>query len=125
MSRALADEYIRFAQTYLGSVWALKLMLTLMQDGERPWTVDALVRELRASPLLIGQLLARFEHLGLASNRGTDGWSWQPATPEVTELSRGVADAYAVTPFGVIQAIAEAPPDSIRLFADSFRLRKE
>ena len=109
MSSALASEVIHFAQTYLGSVWALKLMLALMHETGRPWTVDALVRELRASPLLIGQLLAHFEKLGLATDRGDDGWAWQPATAEVAELSRGVADAYAVMPYGIIQAIAEAP----------------
>src|SRR5437763_696943 len=109
MSSALASELIHFAQTYLGSVWALKLMLTLMDDHNRPWTVDALVREMRASPLLISQLLARFEKLGLVSDNGNQGWTWQPVTAEVAELSRGVADAYAVMPYGIIQAIAEAP----------------
>ena len=69
--------------------------------------------------------ILRGKRLGLVTNNNSEGWSWQPATPEVAELSRGVAEAYAVTPFGVIQAIAEAPPDSIRLFADSFRLRKD
>ncbi len=109
MSSALSSELIHFAQTYLGSVWALKLMLALMHEGSRPRTVEGLVRELRASPLLIGQLLARFEKLGLVSDHSQDGWVWQPATEAVAELSRSIADAYAVTPHGIIQVIAEAP----------------
>lgn len=124
MSRVLADELVRFAQTHLSSVWALKVMLTLMQEPDRAWTADALVRELRASVPLVDQILARFLHLGLIA-RAVEGWYWRPATAEVEQLARGVAEAYAVTPFGVIQAIVEAPADSLKLFADAFRLRKD
>ena len=54
-----------------------------------------------------------------------DSWSWRPATPEMEELAGSVVEAYAVTPFGVIQAIAEAPEDRLRQFADAFRMRKD
>jgi hypothetical protein len=124
MVGALADDLVRFVQTHLGSVWALKLMLTLMREPDRSWTVEALVRELRASSAVISPLLSRFVRIGLAIE--TDGdWTWRPATPEMEELAGKVAHAYAVTPFGVIQAIAEAPEDRIRGFADAFRLRKD
>jgi hypothetical protein len=98
-------------------------MLMLREDGARTWTVEALRRELRASDTLIANLLHRFERNGLvAAENG--GWQWRPALPEVDALSGAVAEAYAVTPFGVIQAIAEAPERSLRHFADAFRLHK-
>ena len=125
MPRALADDLVRFVQTHLGSVWALKMMLAMRAESDQPWSVDALVRELRASPPLIEELLDRFQRIGLAMRQDDLTWCWQPATPEMVELAKGVAEAYAVMPFGVIQAIAEAPEDRLRQFADAFRLRKD
>jgi hypothetical protein len=121
----LSDHLVAFAQTQLGSVWALKLMLTLMQTPERAWSVQELVQELRASFRLVDDLLLpRFEKVGLIVKESDKTWIWRPATPELDELAKGIAEAYAVTPFGVIQTIAEAPQDRIQDFADAFLLRR-
>jgi hypothetical protein len=123
MATPLAEDLVKFVQTHLGSVWALRLMLVMRENPTHPWTANALRLELRASDSLIASLLDRFERTGLAVREG-DIWCWRPAVPEIEQLSRAVADAYAVTPFGVIQAIAEAPEDRLRQFADAFRLQK-
>lgn len=124
MPRALADDLVRFAQTHLGSVWALKMMIAMREEPTQTWSVETLVRELRASAPLVTELLDRFERIGLAMRDNGEGWCWRPATPEMEELANGLAEAYAVMPFGVIQAIAEAPEDRLKQFADAFRLRK-
>lgn len=124
MATPLAEDLIKFVQTQLGSVWALRLMLAMREDSARAWTVEALRLELRASDTLIASLLERFEQTGLAICEDGDVWCWRPAVPEIDLLARDVADAYAVTPFGVIQAIAEAPAERLRQFADAFRLQK-
>ncbi len=77
------------------------------------WTVEALVRELRASPLLISELLSRFEKSGLATRSESGGWRWRPATPELEAVTDRIANAYAVRPVSVIQMIAEAPQESL------------
>jgi hypothetical protein len=125
MVKPLADDLVRFLQTHLGSVWALRLMLAMRAEPERAWTAELLVRELRASDRLIARLLYRFQDIGLVVKHDTDTWHWQPAVAEMEALSRDIAEAYAVTPFGVIQAIAEAPNENLRQLADAFRLRKD
>jgi len=125
MVNALAEDLVKFVQTHLGSVWALRLMLAMQAGPERRWTVEELRLELRATDTLISSLLDRFERLGLAMRLDDGTWCWRPAVPEVEQLARSVAEAYAVTPFGVIQAIAEAPEDRLRQFADAFRLQKD
>jgi hypothetical protein len=125
MVSPLADDLVRFVQSHLGSVWALRLMLTMQANPQRQWTVDSLKRELRANDLLVARLLERFEQIGLAIKDGADMWQWCPAVPEVDALARAVAEAYAVTPFGVIQAIADSPNDRLRQLADAFRLHRD
>lgn len=125
MSKLLNDALVEFVQSHLGSVWALKLMLIMMAEPARVWAAPELVRELRGTDTLISRLLARFQVIGLAAEGDAGTWIWQPATPELEAMSKGVRDAYEVTPFGVIQAIAEAPDSRLRQFADAFRFRKD
>jgi hypothetical protein len=120
----LPDDVVDFIRSHLGSVWALQLMLTLMAEPARAWTLEALVRDMRANDLLVSSLLDRFQRDGFVVKH--DGlWRWQPATKKIEELSRQVAAAHATTPFAVIQIIATAPARSLAHFADAFRLRKD
>lgn len=123
MSGQLPVELIRFVRSYLPSVWALELMLTLSKDASREWTVEELVRNMRASRPLIQALLARFEQAGLVVPVEPAGWRWRPVSPELDERSAQVAEIYGRTPFAVIKVIAETPTSSIQDFADAFRLR--
>ena len=109
MSRDVSDDFVRFVQVELGSVWALKAMLALRASPHQDWSVEGLVRELRASPPLIADLLDRFEKSRLVKRRDPDAWRWHPATRELESVADRIAKAYAVRPVSVIQMIAEAP----------------
>jgi hypothetical protein len=123
MRGRLSAPLVRFISTHVRSVWALELMLLLMREPDREWTVPELVHELRASAGLIGNLLAQFEHGGLAIRAGAQVWHWNLAHAELNETARNLRDAYRQTPFAVIQTIAETPSSSISDFANAFRLR--
>jgi hypothetical protein len=109
--QVLSGSVLKFIQVSLGSVWAMELMLTLMSRPERVWTAMELVREMRASESLIRALLKRFRRLGLAEAQG-DIWYWRPATDELEALSWRAAEAHIVTPFAVLNAIAQMPASS-------------
>lgn len=119
----LSDELVRFIHAHLHSVWSLELLLILTKQPEQQWTVDSLVRQMRGSTSLVAGLLDRFQREGLIASPSAGHWQWKPATPELRTLSMQIAEAYARTPFAVIQAIAEAPNPSVMDFADAFRLR--
>lgn len=125
MARGLPTDLVAFIQTRLGSVWALELMLTLMADSSRCWTAAEITRELRANETLIASLLERFQSSGLVARNEDGAWQWHPANPEIGELAGRTAKAHGVTPFAVIQALADAPSRSLHDFANSFRLRKD
>jgi UDP-N-acetylglucosamine enolpyruvyl transferase len=125
MVNRLPDELTQFIRAHLGSVWALELMLKMMSRPDLVWTVEQLVRELRATDLLVSGLLARFERAGFVVSGGEDAWQWRPANPQLDQLSRQTAEAHAATPFAVVQVIAEAPAYSLQEFADAFRLRRD
>lgn len=120
----LPDDVVRFIRAHLGSVWALEAMLRMFQQPDQEWTAEALVRELRASPMVGADLLDQFERTGLIS-KSPQGWRWQPRTPELAHLAAAVVSAYAVTPFAVIQTIVDAPKHQISQFADAFKFRKD
>ena len=124
MDRTLPDDVVNFLQTHLGSIWALEMMLVLHHSKDRTWTVEHLVREMRAADQLVAGLLDRFQRLGLVTE-SNGSWRWDVQSPDMVELTQKVSEAHAVTPFAVIQAIAETPEQRLRQFADAFRLRKD
>jgi hypothetical protein len=121
----LSDDVIKFIRTHLSSVWALEVLLKMSAEPTREWTVGILVRDLRASTVLVPLVLRQFERSELIVRGDGDIWRWQPKTPELARLAKEVADAQAVTPFRVIQAIVEAPNYRLRQLADAFQLRRE
>ncbi len=125
MPHRLDEKLVRFIRAHLGSVWALELLLLMMRTPDREWSADELVRDMRATEPLVSSLLKRFQTAGMLVGREGGGWTWRPADGEIVELSRRLADAYAATPFAVIQVIAESPVSQLIDFADAFRVRKD
>ncbi len=97
----------------------------MMANPEKDWTTEMLVRELRASHTLIASLLERFQRSGLTTETIPGSWRWSVADDTLHATAKELAAAHAVTPFAVIQAIADAPELRLRQFADAFRIRKD
>lgn len=125
MPHRLDEKLVRFIRAHIGSVWALELLLLMMRTPDREWSVDELVRDMRATEPLVSSLLKRFQTAGMLVRREGDGWTWRPVDEEIIRLSRQLAEAYAATPFAVIQVIAESPVSQLIDFADAFRVRKD
>jgi len=119
------DAIFQFVKNTFRSVWPLELLLVLSQEPARPWSVGALVRELRASvPLVIDGLAVL-----------------QAAEFVVGDRDRTLALPACVRPAGRVGTGIDRPlqkqaaqcrardlrgtggPDSD--FADAFRLRKD
>lgn len=110
-----------FIEDAFPSVWALETFLALRRDLKAAWTVDALVSELRANTALVTDCLTRLERVGLIV--ATDGgYRYQPASNALAALADTLQEAYAERPFSIISVITSRRPDSLKGFADSFRL---
>ncbi len=115
------DARRSFIEGAFPSVWALETFLALKHDGDVAWTVESLVRELRANTSLVTDCLGHLERAGLVvSIEGT--YRYQPASKTLAELADDLQAAYAERPFSIISAISSRRPDPLKGFADSFRL---
>jgi hypothetical protein len=110
-----------FVREHIGSVWALELLLILLRGGDREWSVSALVTELRGSPSLVVDNLARFERSGLVIRAEGDGWRYAPANAFMSTLVEDLAAAYRERPVSIINIIAR--PDPVQGLADAFKLK--
>jgi hypothetical protein len=115
----------RFLRDAVRSVWELELLLLFHRQRTRLWMADELVRDLRASILIVGDSLGALQKAGLVSKNADEQYQYWPVSPELDHLVEEVAAAYASSPVAVTEAILSAPNSSIRIFADAFKLKKD
>lgn len=115
----------RFLRNTIRSIWDLELLLLLRAYRARLWTVDDLVRELRASVLIVADALGSLQKAGLVSKSGNETYQFWPISPELDQLVAEVAAIYASAPAAVTEAILSAPSANIRIFADAFKIKKD
>lgn len=115
------DEDIqKFISAYVPTVWALELLVALKASRQRRWSVEQLVKELRATTELVHRNLAQFERLGLAA-RLDEGWSYRPANSWLDQMVEAMAERYRERPSSTIQMIHARDP--IQSLADAFKFR--
>ena len=115
----------RFLRGTVRSVWELELLLLLRRQRARLWTADELVRDLRASVLIVADSLDSLQKVGLVSRNANEQYQYWPITPELDHLVDDVAAAYASSPVAVTEAILSSPSSSVRTFADAFKIKKD
>jgi DNA-binding IclR family transcriptional regulator len=115
----------RFLRGAVRSVWELELLLLLHRLRTRLWTAEELVRELRASVLIVGDALDTLQKAGLVSRNADEQYQYWPIAPELDQLVEDVAAAYANSPVAMTEAILSAPHSSVRTFADAFKIKKD
>ena len=123
----LADELRAFIAGHIRSVRALELLLLMQAGSAREWTAQALSDELRATHAWAAEELQFLASRGLLVQVDpvAFGYRFSPNRPELGSAVAALATLYPVRPDAIFQAIYAAPRESIRNFADAFRLRKE
>jgi hypothetical protein len=104
-TKVTEEDLLAFIATSIGSVWALELLLLLKREPSRRWNADALVRELRSSPIVIGEALQQLRTAGLIAQDSPDAYRFRTASPQVNLLVSELEKAYATKPMTVIKAI--------------------
>ena len=97
------------------------MLLILLANAERAWTVDEISAILRSSPNSIRSRLKMLEQRGLSASV-PEGYRYA-ASGRLHEMVEILADEYALRRFSVIELVFSRP-DAARSFADAFRLRE-
>ena len=116
---------LEFVGKAFNSIWPLELLLVLCQENRDGWRVKALVRELRANTEVVTQGLEALTTAGFVAVDSDQGYRLEPASPDMDDMARALADLYKRKPRAVMRAIFSAPKDRIQTFADAFRMRKD
>jgi hypothetical protein len=118
------DEVLAFVSATAGSLWAFELLLLMRRQAERAWATGELVRELRASTLVVREALATLAARGLVAPDATGFLRYRPVSQHLDAFVEAAEALYAAKPLTVINAIAAAPNEKLRIFADAFRFKE-
>jgi len=99
------DDVLRFVCDSIPSAWTLELLLLLFRERLSAWSCEALVRELRATLILVMQNLAVLVDAGLVMETDDGRYRYRPKTPELATLIDDLAALYTKKPVTVLNAI--------------------
>jgi len=126
MNSGLSHELQAFICQHIHSVEQLEVLLLLKRSDAREWTADEVTREMASHRHAVESRLLDLSARGFLKSR-TEGselfYSYDQSSP-LERLVEGLAAAYAERRVTVITAIFAEPKDSLRHFADAFKLRK-
>jgi hypothetical protein len=127
---AVAEEGVseivqKFIQDHITSVAQLEILLLLHTNPKQTWTPAAVARELRIEPAGAQVQLNALVSSGLAIYDPPDKYQFATQSPELSNATVALAQAYLVRRVTVIGLIFSKPSDKIRAFSDAFRLRKD
>ena len=98
-------------------------MLLLRADPDRCWHEADLVRELRASQMVVGENLRKLEESSLVVLDDNGCWRYRPGPGPLDDLCAELQDAYRERPVTIVNMIAR--PDPVQSLADAFKFRGE
>jgi hypothetical protein len=119
------DDLREFLQYSIRSVWNIELLLWLYENSRRNWASADLVRELRASDLVVSQGVAGLQQAGLIITEAEETYRYAPASPDLDRLVQQLQRVYRERPSVVTRALFSAPSDKLTTFSDAFRLKKD
>lgn len=119
----IEPDLLGFIRAAVRSVWALELLILMRASADRSWTLADLVREMRASERLVGEILQTFEDAGMVMRLEEDRFRYAPASPLLDKLSGDLERTYRTKPVKVVNAIVAASESKVQSLADAFRFR--
>lgn len=117
------EDVLAFVGATVKSLWALELLLLMRGERNRAWQTDELVRELRASRVVVREALAGLSGAGLMTTDEAGQVCYRPASGQLDSFVAAAQALYETKPLAVINAIASAPNEKLRIFAEAFRLK--
>jgi hypothetical protein len=126
MSTEITREVQQFIQQYLNSVEQLEVLLLLSAHSaveQREWSAQEVSRQLYTQPHSAGLRLESLQEVGLVREVKPGRFCYSPSSRELDDTVRALGRAYRERKDSVIQLIFARPPEALRTFTKSLRLR--
>jgi hypothetical protein len=124
---AIPETVRRFLSDQIGSIERLDLLLFLHRHPTRWWAAQALAAELGMPADAVQSHLEHLSTRNLLDVRVAESviYCYKPGREDLAQLVEDVAQAHYRQRDVLLAALTRRPPDSARLFADAFQLRKD
>lgn len=101
------------------------MLFLVYRERDRPWTIEAITRELRSSEPLIRDVVDRLERGALVA-RAPDGTiRYAPADALLDALVVRLDRVRIERPQALVREIYGAPNEKLRTFSNAFKLKKD
>jgi hypothetical protein len=124
VASGIPDNVAQFIGDHISSLEQLEVLLLLAASGPREWDGGSVARELRIDPNSAAGRLEDLAARGLVVER-SGRYRFEPASQELADVVRLLAETYAERRVSVITLIFSKPSDTIRSFSDAFKFRKD
>lgn len=126
-NQQISNLALQFIRERITSVAQLELLLLLRTTSGRSWSAAELGRELRVQESWAAAELQELcdQRLLIKVAAPEPRYEYRPATAELEEAVTAVAQAYLLHRVSVIETVYSRSTETIRAFADAFKLRKE
>lgn len=124
----IPDEVKKFIHRTIESVDQLEVLLFLMSNPDREWSAEEVSAKIRLASESTAEKLRDLTaaHLLTARDRPPMLYRYAPSSRAIEgEVAENLNRAYREGRDAIIQLIYTRPLDNIRIFADSFRIKRK
>ncbi|MGH8727381.1 MAG: hypothetical protein ACREV9_04310 [Burkholderiales bacterium] len=122
---AITKEVGDFLTRHIDSVAQLEVLLLLYNNGHRQWTPRDVASELRIASDWAAERMKELHANGLLAEESESSYRYAPKSEKLKSVVKAVAQTYAERRVAVIDFIYAKPLSNLRVFAESFRIRKK
>lgn len=127
MAGELPIEVEEFVFNYIDSVEQLEILLFLSSAPDKTWSTGEINQHIKSSESSVAQRLEKLTAQGVVAVAQPEPprYQYRPATSDLHAAVQSLAVAYKERRLKVLQCIFSKPLSSLRIFADSFKIRKD
>jgi hypothetical protein len=119
----IPSAVMRLIAEHLDSIPELEAVLLIREHDAHEWTPDEAGRRLYVSTTVASYILERLRDGGFVIE-GDSGYRYHPQSDELADAVNQLAAAYRRHLVRITQIVHSKPSQSVRDFADAFRIRK-
>jgi hypothetical protein len=127
LTEGIPADVESFTRQFITSVGQLEVLLLLHRTAPQAWSGEAVARELRTSSASASAKLEDLKAAGLVgvADPALPTYRFHPRRADDARLVGDLARAYSTRSVTVVGLIFSRPSDSVRSFADAFKLRRK